>query len=191
MIENISNNFIIQSESNVFRYSNDTCQSASQLYSDLSHSIGCTYLIYMYENLKNNEKYVYSSNWDWQNLLIGEALINNCPVFLRAFRYLETRPVGKIFLPWCNAPPSNQLERNVCGIREEHNIANGFGYAVKGYGVRETLAFGGDVKDQSFFKNFIYDQGILFNKTLQTMRNAILTLNNQDKLIFRIITGMQ
>lgn len=82
MIHTIENKLVIISrEAKLHRYTNDTCKVAANTYCSIEKSIGCTYLIYMYENLLTNEKFVYSSNWDWQDLLIGEKLINHCPIF--------------------------------------------------------------------------------------------------------------
>lgn len=152
----------------------------------LKKKIGCTYLIYMYENLVTNQKFVYSSNWDWQNLLIGNKLINHCPIFLTAFNYLEKRSKGHIFVPWHLSPPSTRKERNVCGIRSEFNIAHGFGYGAKGNSTRETLAFGGDTKDVTFYKNFITNPNIFYD-TLYKMRLCVLMRNCPNKIISTLI----
>jgi len=183
MLQLIENKIIIVSnEAKLNRYANDTCTEAANIFQKLNKNIGCTYLIYMYENLLRNEKYVYSSNWEWQNLLIGNRLINHCPIFLTAFKYLENKKSGHIFIPWHQSPPSNKNEREVCGIRSEFNIANGFGYAAKGYGIRESLAFGGDIKDNSFYKNFITNPNIFYT-ILQEMHLIILMQNNNIKKI--------
>lgn len=175
-------NLIIKEDATLHRYCNKSNSQVSLIFENLSQTIGCTYLIYMHEDLLSNEKRVYSSSWDWQDLLIGEKLINNCPIFLAAFNALEYRQHGMIFLPWHNAPPANRDQRNVCGIREEHNIANGFGFGGKGNGVRETLAFGGNKSDKSFHMNFIADPSI-FNSTLKDMRKAILTQSDPSQKI--------
>lgn len=179
---------ILKESTKLFRFSNTVTPAAAALYERFNASIGCTYLIYMHEDLITNEKRVYTSNWDWQDLLIGEKLINNCPVFLSAFNYLEHRNSGAIFLPWNNAPPKNQEEREVCGVREEHNIANGFGFGGKGNGVRETLAFGGNKGDKSFHMNFIAEPE-LFNNALHEMRRIILTINDPSQQV-RVSTGV-
>lgn len=174
--------YILQNESKVYRYSNDSCLDAAKIFEYLENKIGCTYLIYMYENLNTNEKFVYSSNWVWQNLLIGEKLINNCPIFLAAFRALDINKMGKIFLPWDNAPPTNREERNVCGIRSDLNIGHGFGYGAKGNGARESLAFGGEANDTSFHMNFITNPN-LFNRVLMEMRRHVLIKDFENKII--------
>ncbi|MFZ2315509.1 MAG: autoinducer binding domain-containing protein [Gammaproteobacteria bacterium] len=174
---------IVNPDSKIYRYNDRNC---SNTYSDISASIGCTYLIYMYENLFSNEKFIYSSNWDWQNLLIGNKLINHCPIFLAAFNYLEKRTKGQILIPWHLSPPSSKEERNVCGLRSEFNIANGFGYGAKGNGIRETLAFAGDNKDHSFYKNFISNPQ-LFNEILYKMRLNVLYKNHENKMLANII----
>lgn len=181
---------IVNRESKLHRYTNQSCLNAASVFGNLESKIGCTYLIYMYENLNSNEKFVYSSNWDWQDLLIGEKLINNCPIFLTAFKYLENRHQGRIFVPWHLSPPTTEEERNVCGIRSEFNIANGFGYGSKGNNVRETLAFGGDSKDLTFYKNFIETPNI-FNETLNKMRLSILLKNHESKFITDLINTKQ
>lgn len=181
---------IVNSEAKLHRYTNDSCLDASKIYHNLEKTIGCTYLIYMYENLFTNEKFVYSSNWDWQDLLIGEKLINNCPIFLTAFNYLEKRKNGHMFIPWYLSPPTTKKERNVCGIRSEFNIANGFGYGSKGNGIRETIAFGGDAKDTIFYKNLIYSPNI-FYETLYNMRLSILLQNQETKFISNFIKTTQ
>jgi hypothetical protein len=177
-----TNHDIIKPDAVIYTFNNELVSDAGSLYLRLEKEIGCTYLIYMYENLNTNEKYVYSSNWGWQNHLIQNKLINNCPIFLAAFDYLDKRDVGEIYLPWCHALPSNRREREVCGIRSEFNIGNGFGYGGKGHGIRESLAFGGDMKDKSFYKHFLADPG-LFQKTLHDIRHAILTRNYLDKIL--------
>ncbi len=191
MLTIIKRKLIIVSNINIVnRYTNDSCLDAANIYRNLERKIGCTYLIYMHENLITNEKSVYSSNWDWQDILIGERLINNCPIFLAAFKYLEPRETGHIFVPWYAAPPSNKEERNVCGMRSEFNIANGLGYAAKGHGIRESLAFGGDAKDSSFYKNFIVTPN-LFTETLKQMRLGVLLKNHYNKKISDLINTKQ
>ena len=186
-----NNKYIIETQSRVFRYTNDTCQDIASIYNYLHDNIECTYLIYMYENLALNEKYVYSSNWNWQNLLIGEKLINYCPIFKIAFNCLEKRNQRTVFVPWCDAPPGNPRERDVCGIRSEHNIANGFGYGAKGFGIRESLAFGGGANDKYFYQHFTRNK-ILFNRVLNSARNAILLRNHiEKKLIFKDVEALQ
>ncbi len=183
---------IVSNDSLVHRYSNDSCIDAGSIYDELNKRLGCTYLIYIHEDLNKNEKFVYSSNWEWQNLLIGQKLINDCPIFLTAFNYLQNKSQGSIFVPWYMSPPTNHNERNVCGLRSEFNIGNGFGYGAKGNGIRETLAFGGDAKDSSFYKHFIENPNI-FNSTLQKMRLNVLMnnknhyLNMQDKSLTLIM----
>jgi|GEM_PF-5057145 len=181
---------IVNREAKLHRYTNESCYDAANIFYTLEKKIGCTYLIYMYENLTNNEKFVYSSNWNWQDLLIGDKLINHCPIFLTAFNYLEKRKMGSIFLPWYLSPPSTKEERNVCGLRSEFNIANGFGYGAKGNGVRETLAFGGDFKDKSFYKNFI-DSPNIFYDALCKMRISVLLKNHENKFILNLIKTSQ
>ena len=162
---NIRQKYILNKEAQVYRYTSQNSLDAKKVYENLYKDIGCTYIIYMYEDLIANKKYIYSSNWEWQNLLIGEKLINNCPIFLAAFKYLEKKRTGCIFLPWVFSPPQNLTERNVCGLRSEFNIANGFGYGAKEDGVRETLAFAGDIQDKDFYKNFM-EKNTFFYKTL-------------------------
>ena len=181
---------IVNREAKLYRYTNDSCIDAANTFYNLEITIGCTYLIYMYENLSTNEKFVYSSNWDWQDLLIGEKLINHCPIFLTAFNYLEKRKNGHIFVPWYLSPPTTKEERNVCGLRSEFNISNGFGYGAKGSGIRESLAFGGDTKDSTFYKNFIANPNI-FYETLRKMRLSVLLKNHKNKLISMLIKTAQ
>lgn len=181
---------IVNQTTKLHRYTNASCMDAAAIFHGLEKNIGCTYLIYMYENLLTNEKFVYSSNWDWQDLLIGEKLINHCPIFLTAFKSLEKRMKGHIFIPWHLSPPSTKNERNVCGIRSEFNIANGFGYAAKGNAVRESLAFGGDVKDFSFYRNFIANPNV-FYETLCKMRLCVLLKNFDNKITSNLITTTQ
>lgn len=191
MIQTIEKKLVIVSrEAKLHRYTNESCIDAANIFHNIEKTIGCTYLIYMYENLLTNEKFVYSSNWDWQYLLIGEKLINHCPIFLTAFNYLEKRTSGHIFVPWHLSPPSTKEERNVCGIRSEFNIANGFGYGAKGHGARETLAFGGDSKDSTFYKNFIANPNIFYD-TLCKMRLGVLLKNHEHKLISSLIKTTQ
>lgn len=181
---------IVNGETKFHRYTNESCIEAANTFHTIKKTIGCTYLIYMHENLETNEKFVYSSNWEWQDLLIGKKLINHCPIFLTAFNYLEKRTIGNIFLPWHLSPPSTKMERNVCGLRSEFNIANGFGYGAKGNGTRESLAFGGDTKDTTFYKNFINTTDIFFD-ILYKMRLSILFNNKKNFSISNLIKTPQ
>lgn len=181
---------IVNHEAKLHRYTNDSCIDVGNVFRNLEKTIGCTYLIYMHENLLTNEKFIYSSNWDWQNLLIGKKLINHCPIFLTAFNYLEKITKGHMFIPWYLSPPSTKEERNVCGLRSEFNVANGFGYGAKGNGIRETLAFGGDAKDTSFYKNFIENPNIFYN-TLCKIRLGVLFKNHKNKFISDLINTAQ
>lgn len=191
MIQSIEKKLIIVNcETKLHRYDNDSCNTASLIYNNLKKTIGCTYLIYMYENLLINEKFVYSSNWDWQNLLIGKKLINHCPVFLTAFNCLEKTKKTHLFIPWYSSPPANKEERNVCGLRSEFNIANGFGYGAKDHTIRESLAFGGDVKDLTFYKNFIVNPNIFYD-TLYKIRLSLLLKNHADKFIHYLTKNSQ
>lgn len=78
----------------------------------------------------------------------------------------------------------------MCGIRSEFNIANGFGYGAKGNGVRETLAFGGDSKDSTFYQNFIANPNIFYD-TLCKMRIGVLLQNQENTFISSLIKTKQ
>jgi hypothetical protein len=155
----------------IYRYSNETCQVAGDLYNRLKKNIGCTYLVYMYEDLINNEKFIYSSNQAWHDLFIDN--LNKCPITLLAFKYLEEKSFGSILLPWHRVPLTSKEDKKLCALRAKFNIANGINYARKKNKKRESLAFGGELEDKHFYKNFIYNPSLLRNVLLR-MRTSIM-----------------
>lgn len=159
--------------------------SASSIYETLTKSIGCTYILYIYENLNTKEKYIYSSNWEWQRLLIGKQLIHHCPYFLAGFKFLEqnkNKPFASIILPWYLAQPTDKKQKEVVGLRGEFNIANGISYGAKGHGIREILGIGGDITEKDFYRSFMCNKFSL-GYILDSIRNTILTATITDKII--------
>ncbi|MGB6976008.1 MAG: hypothetical protein WBE18_00910 [Gammaproteobacteria bacterium] len=164
---------IVNQDSSIHKYNNETCPEAGNIYKKLAQNVGCTCLTYLYENLVDNEKFIYSSNQLWLDLFIDKKLINNCPITLLTFNFLEEKPFESILLPWYLAPPINEAEKKVSNLMLEFNIANGISYVSKKSNDRESLALGGERGDKYFYKNFIYNIK-LFNNTLKQMRAIIM-----------------
>jgi hypothetical protein len=164
---------IINKHAVVHKYNTETCLEAGNLYKRLLQDIRCTYLAYMYEDLASNEKFFYSSNQMWQDLLIGERFINHCPITLLAFNFLEENPFNTILLPWHMALARNEAEKKVCQLRLTFNIDNGISYAAKNQKKRESIDLGGEIGDQCFYKHAI-DNPNLINNTLTQMRAIMM-----------------
>jgi uncharacterized protein (UPF0128 family) len=102
---------IVNQDSSIHKYNNDTCPEAGNLYKKLVQNVGCTYLTYMYEDLMGNKKFVYSSNQEWLDLFIDKQLINHCPIMALIFNFLDENLFDSILLPWHLVPLSNRAEK--------------------------------------------------------------------------------
>lgn len=173
------NSIILVDNPKLTLLNNDNCLSAKFLFFKLSKLINLTYLTYLYEDFSKNEKFFYTSNCEWQNLLINEKLINCCPVYQAAFTYLAHIKDGNIIIPWVNAPPKNKNQKDVCGMRNEFNISNGIGYGFQHKGIRESIAFAGNLQDINFYNYFIQNKRVVF-LYLSIMRNIFITNNSQN-----------
>lgn len=178
MLELNSHKNIITTSSVVQLISNKQ-PNINNYYNYLEYNLGCTYLFYIYEDVLNDKKIIYTSNWDWQNYLIGEKLINECPVFKAGNSALSTGRQSSILLPWNNIPCQTSLEKDIVLLRGEFNISNGIGISYTNGIIREGIGLGADIKDLKFYQrviknNEIYDilrrvRFLLFKKKHNTL----------------------
>jgi hypothetical protein len=171
------NKEIITTTSTVKLIENDKNQSVETFFKTLEYNLGCTYMFYIYEDMILDRKIIYSSNWAWQKHLIGEKLINDCPVFKAGSQALA---FGKksIILPWNNIPCNTSIEKEITLLRSEFNISNGIGISHANGIIREGIGLGADIKDYEFYprviaNNLIYN--ILKNMRLIALKNNVLT----------------
>ena len=154
------------------------------LYHILENEFGCTYMFYIYEDLILDRKIIYTSNWDWQNRLIGEKLINECPIFKTG---TEALALGKksIILPWNNIHCKTSLEKEITIFRSEFNIANGIGISHANGIIREGIGLGADIYDYNFYLRMLEDNliyRILKKARLVVLQNIIYPVINIGKL---------
>ncbi|HSW68638.1 MAG TPA: hypothetical protein VLI69_00590 [Gammaproteobacteria bacterium] len=175
---------IIIASTKVIRIGNHASQQLNIYFKKLQYDLGCTYIFYIYENLLHNKKIIYSSSWKWQNLLVGEKLINDCPVFKAGVEGLSN---GKksIILPWNHIHCKNSKEKDITLLRSEFNIANGIGISHTNGCFREGIGLGADIKDNDFYQrvisnNLIY--AIMKKIRLLTLRDAKYNLISQKVL---------
>jgi hypothetical protein len=176
MIQNQNNtlkqdNKIILEHSKVRTIDNKHSIFLDTYFKNLQHNLGCTYILYIYEDTFQDKKIIYSSNWQWQHLLVGEKLINECPVFKAATEGLTNK--NSILLPWNHIHCKTSREKDVTLLRVEHNIANGIGVCLKNGPYREGIGFGADIKDTTFYERLI--SGNLIYKIMTKIRLMILT----------------
>ncbi len=173
---------IIIGQPEIHRYSNENSPLIKLEFDQLQSFYGCSYLIYVYENLITNEKIIYSSNWDWQKRLIDEKLINECHIFKAALKAFQ---IGRnaIVLPWKAVPFSCELEKEVHVFRREYRIANGAGFGYTDGSVREFMGIAGDTSDIAFEgRVFQYN---LIEKTLKVMRENFTYPNIRQLALLR------
>lgn len=123
-------------------------------YSKLENEIGCTYMFYIYENMIHDKKIIYTSNWGWQDRLIGEKLINECPIFKAGSQALASGR-GSIILPWNNIHCATSLEKEITLFLSEFNIANGIGISHANGIIREGIGLGADIHDINFYRRLL------------------------------------
>lgn len=169
------NNNIILEHSQVKTLDNNHSKFLSVFFKNLQRNLGCTYMFYIYEDTVQDKKIIYSSNWKWQNLLVGEKLINDCPVFKAAAEGLS-HDKNSILLPWNLINCKTSREKDVTLLRIEHNIANGIGVCLKNGSYREGIGFGADIKDTNFYKRLI--SGNLIYQILTQIRLIIFAQAN-------------
>lgn len=178
-MENQLQSTLINSSKIILPSSKITCvkdfptQALNELFINLQNCLGCTYVLYFYEDSITDKKIIYCSNWKWQQLLINEKLINSCPIFRAANEGLKRK--DSIILPWNHIPAQTSIEKEVTLLRSEFNIANGIGISFKSKTTREGLGMGADVKDINFYRrltenNLIYH--ILKKIRLLSFRSA-------------------
>lgn len=172
--ENTNNN-IINPTSIVKLIKNQKQSAFEKFYRMLESDLGCTYLFYIYEDVTHDKKIIFTSNWEWQNRLIGEKLINNCPIFKAGSQAFSS---GKksIILPWNHIHCETALEKEITLFRSEFNIANGIGLSHSNGIIREGLGLGADIYDYNFYhrvlkNNLLY--GILKKARSLALQNII------------------
>ncbi|MHB1949652.1 MAG: hypothetical protein ACYCQI_16255 [Gammaproteobacteria bacterium] len=175
---------IIVASSKVIRIGNHASQQLDTYFRKLQYNLGCTYIFYIYEDIVQDRKIIYSSSWKWQNLLVGEKLINDCPVFKAGVEGLSN---GKksILLPWNHIHCKTSKEKDITLLRSEFNIANGIGISHTNGSLREGIGFGADIKDFNFYQRVIADNliyTIMKKIRLFALRDAKYNLNSQKVL---------
>ncbi len=113
-------------------------------------SIGCTYMSYALEGA-NNKRYHFYTNAEWQNSYIKTGLVNQCPLI----RYARQR--RPLIIRWNDIQPSNKIEKNVIGIRGEHNLGNGIGMTHWFFNMNEHIAFASELTNKDFPIDLIID----------------------------------
>lgn len=172
---------IILADTKVLTIGNHISQPLDAIFKRIQYDLGCTYILYIYEDSLLNRKIIYSTNWKWQNLLVGEKLINDCPVFKAATAGLSS---GKksIILPWNHIHSKTTKEKDITLLRAEFNIANGIGISYSNGHVCEGIGFGADVKDINFYQRMIANNliySIMRKIKLLALRNAKYLTNQQ------------
>src|SRR5436190_9874415 len=107
-----SNNKIINSTSIINIIGNQRQNTLNDFYSKLENSIGCTYMFYIYEDMIRDRKIIYTSSSEWQDQLIGEKLINECPIFKAGTEALQFGNKS-IILPWNSIQCKTSLEKEI------------------------------------------------------------------------------
>lgn len=178
---NTINQRVILEPSNIITIGNYSSKSLNNYFNKIQKILGCTYIFYIYEDSIRNRKIVYSSDWKWQNLLIGENLINDCPVFKAATNGFST---GKslILLPWNEIHCQTSKEKDITLLRTEYNIANGIGFCCKSAYHREGIGFGADAKDYNFYQRLIVDN--LIYSIARTIKSMVFKHTSLSKNIF-------
>ncbi len=125
----------------------------------------------IYEDMIHDRKIIYTSNWDWQNRLIGEKLINECPIFKAGSEALSSGR-RSIILPWNNIPCKTSLEKEIILFRSEFNIANGIGISHANGIIREGIGLGADIYDYNFYRRLLENN--LIYKILKKSRTLAL-----------------
>jgi len=106
-------------------------------------------MFYIYEDIIRDQKIIYTSNWNWQRLLIGEKIINECPIFKAGSEALSSGN-RLIILPWNNIHCRTSREKEITLFRSEFNIANGIGISHSNGIIREGIGLGADIYDYNF-----------------------------------------
>jgi len=176
--ENSNNNII--NPNSIVRLINTLEQNTLEdFYRNLENDIGCTYMFYIYEDMIRDRKIIYTSNWDWQNQLIGEKLINECPIFKAGSEALSSGQ-RSIILPWNSIHCKTSLEKEITLFRSEFNIANGIGISHANGVIREGIGLGADIYDSNFHHRLLENN--LIYKILRKAR--ALALRN---IVYQII----
>lgn len=128
----------------------------------------------MREDLLRDNKVYFSSNPDWQKLLLDEKLINLCPIYDVAFKALEMYNFYPIV--WDYVPHRKGVQRDIMDLRNEFNIAHGLGVAINHGGqVRESIVFAGAVQDIDFHTKVF--NPVFIQKCLAFVRMTLFTNN--------------
>ena len=175
---------IISTTSKVISLGNHTAQPLRAYFKTLQYNLGCTYIFYIYEDIEFDRKIIYTSSSKWQNLLVGEKLINECPVFKAGLASL-TSSKKLILLPWNHIHCKTSMEKDITLLRSEFNIANGIGVSHSNGNLSEGLGLGADIKDILFYQrvianNLIYN--IMKKIRFLALHDAKHHFNRQKKL---------
>jgi len=174
--ENIhNNNIIINPNSKIKLLENQTQSALEEYYHQLECEFGCTYIVYIYEEMLSDKKIIYTSHEKWQDQLVGEKLINECPIYKAATKTLFSGE-RSVILPWNNIHCKTPLEKSITLFRSEFNIANGIGILHTNGIIREGIGLGADVNDFNFYLRILEDN--LIYKILKKTRGLALAKNN-------------
>ena len=164
-------NSMLENTSNIFLPSELT-EYLNQQYLMLSEKFGCTYLSYYVESKDKQYRLNYNSSASWQKIFIQEGLIDHCPLVAIGRRR------SSVILPWDSVISENKKQKEVCGIRSEHNIDHGLSFSTSynfgEVGFKEMCGLATDRSNPNFYIEIMQDPAFVY-KLLGEVRDKALT----------------
>ena len=134
-------------------YSDDEIASFYLVLNELMKEFGCSYLGYVFEDLKIKKRVGFSSNPDWQSEFVGNHLIDSCHLWKTVVNQFVERKQSTFILPWDTVKPKTSLEKDILLFRGDHYIGeNGISFCTQKNNSREYLAFAPEKNDPEFVK---------------------------------------
>lgn len=161
------------------RFNNNAEMHFNDIYSALERLLSCTYLFYMFENTDISKRITFSTNLEWQSVYVNDNLIINCPLLYVGRNQMERSKSKSTILRWNDVTPSSKAQKNVMGIRDEFNIANGISFAREYLGIREMVGIASDVRNDGFSRDVILHMNTINAYLLQLRKIAICELTKK------------
>jgi hypothetical protein len=122
------------------------------------HRVYSNYLYFSIENTKTKQRLAFNTNPTWYQNYIDLKLIDHCPLYAATSHICKSSRQGTSFFLWNQIIPEDRSQRNVVGLRGEHNIANGLSFSMKVRDYLLILGLGADLKDHELemkYKNIM------------------------------------
>ncbi|MYM61498.1 hypothetical protein GTG28_20020 [Vibrio sp. OCN044] len=137
---------------------------------------GATYTAFYHESQKTKNKLFWISESSWGKVYVERDYIKDCHLFNFGRSIMKKK--SYICFPWNHIKEETKKQKEISGIRREHNIDHGLSFANLKYNCITGLNF------NSFTQNRIFTKEILNDfTTISAIRNEIFRYSSKYNMI--------